>query len=179
MARLHRRILYRAPSSAPCERCHDTLPLPQLLHAPGCAPGPGRHAATLPTVPAANHGPSPGQSRTAHGSGSLAAALSRGRNRAPWYYPVCQLATVALGGYSFLVLGVLTLGTTRTLLDALAHKPVPGGLDLRDFALTVAAFQFAVYFGSALLTVVLTTLVLTMLDAGRRLREVSATLQRG
>ena len=42
----------------------------------------------------------------------------------------------------------------------------------------IALAQLGLYFGSTLLAVVFTTVVLVILDAGRRLREVRAVLQR-
>ena len=95
---------------------------------------------------------------------------------APWYYKVCQVATLTFGAYAFIVLGLLTLSALWTLIEAMTWAGA-GGPEFRGMTVGIALFQLGMYFGSMLLTVVFTTVVLVILDAGRRLREVRAALQ--
>ena len=59
---------------------------------------------------------------------------------APWYYKVCQVATLAFGAYAFIVQGLLTLSALWTLLETMTEKrgPVRDGPDFRGLTVGIA-----------------------------------------
>lgn len=101
----------------------------------------------------------------------------------PWYYSVCHVSVLALGGYSLLTFGILTLNAFYTLLQAMARRPDPDlppqfQAQLQGLTAGFAFLQLAMYFGGVLATIVGTTFVCVVLDSGRRLREIRDRLER-
>lgn len=90
----------------------------------------------------------------------------------PWYFNVCQFASLVFGGYSFAVLAFMTLNALASLLMAAGKgSPRSGEFDARDLTIGFAMVQLVMYLGATILTVLVSTLSLVVVDVARRLRK--------